>query len=221
MKAGNQQTPDTCIDHNAEITSDNVTLNVAAALLAGGEARRLGGVFKPGLRVGDRTILDRQIAALHDAGVRETVIVGGDHPDRVAGVHYVADAARGGALGGLYSALLVATAPIVVVFAGDMPFVTAPLVRRLAAIGDADAVVARVDGRWHPLCAAYRRGVAAQLKQRLDRGALRLTDALEDMRVRELDARDLAELDSTTMLLMNVNTPDDYAAAERHARTRT
>ena len=50
----------------------------------------------------------------------------------------------GGPLGGLYSALLMATTPIVVVLAGDMPFVEPRLLRALAAIDPMDdAVVPR------------------------------------------------------------------------------
>jgi hypothetical protein len=38
------------------------------------------------------------------------------------------------------------------------------------------------------------------------------------MRVREVTIKELAGLDPGGMLLMNVNTPDDHARAERHAR---
>lgn len=46
-----------------------------AIVLAGGAGQRLGGVDKPGLSVGGRTLLDRVLAACRDA--RRTVVVGG------------------------------------------------------------------------------------------------------------------------------------------------
>ncbi|MFE3016873.1 DUF6457 domain-containing protein [Streptomyces sp. NPDC059256] len=46
-----------------------------AIVLAGGRAQRLGGVDKPGLSVGGRTLLDRVLAACR--GARRTVVVGG------------------------------------------------------------------------------------------------------------------------------------------------
>lgn len=39
-----------------------------AVVLAGGSARRLGGADKPGLRVGDSTLIERVAAAVCDAG---------------------------------------------------------------------------------------------------------------------------------------------------------
>jgi molybdopterin-guanine dinucleotide biosynthesis protein A len=122
-------------------------------------------------------------------------------------------------LGGLYSALLMATTPVVLVLAGDMPFLQPSLLSRLASVGDnADAVVPRTGGRWHPLCAGYRRNVAPLVKLQLDSGSLRVTDAVERMRVDELGAEDLASFDPDGILLMNLNTPGDYERACQLAR---
>ncbi|MDQ1644151.1 MAG: molybdenum cofactor guanylyltransferase, partial [Cryptosporangiaceae bacterium] len=46
----------------------------AAIVLAGGRASRLGGVHKPGLRIGGATLLDRVLAAATGAGTR--IVVG-------------------------------------------------------------------------------------------------------------------------------------------------
>jgi molybdopterin-guanine dinucleotide biosynthesis protein A len=216
VQTGDEETTDTGIDHNAVITSDNVALNVTAAILVGGQARRLGGRLKPSIQIGDARILDRQLAAIRLAGIDDITLVG-RWPDPIPPqVHHVSDAvAESGPLGGVYTALLVATGPIVVVLAGDMPFVTAGCLRMLADIGNADAKVPRTGTRWHPLCAAYHRRTAATFKQRLDQGALRLTDALALLNVREVGED---EIDTTGMLLMNVNTPDDMREAEHLAR---
>ena len=220
MKTRNQKTSDAGIDHNAEITSDNVTLNVSAAILAGGRARRLDGTYKPSLIVGEDSILTRLLAAFRDAGVEDIVIVGNRAPS-CEGARHAPDVIDGGPLGGLYSALLMATRPVVVVMAGDMPFVTGTLVRSLARMADhEEAVVPRTNGRWHPLCAAYRRSIALRVKQRLDREAFRVTSLLDELCVRELSPDVLAHSEAMDMLLMNVNTPDDYREAERLARAR-
>ncbi|AOS62988.1 molybdenum cofactor guanylyltransferase [Actinoalloteichus hymeniacidonis] len=52
--------------------------SVAAIVLAGGGGRRLGGVHKPGLMVGGRTLLDRVLRALR--GSRPVVVVGPEIP---------------------------------------------------------------------------------------------------------------------------------------------
>jgi len=195
---------------------------ITAAILVGGDARRFHGTMKPALAVGEQTILDRQRAALADAGIHDVLLVGRWGAAVVTGVRHVPDVVdAGGAMRGLYSALLVATSPVVLVLAGDVPFVTAALIRTLAAIGDDDAVVPRTAGTWHPLCATYRRIVAPALKRRLDAGLWRITDALAEMRVREVTVSDLRQVDSDGRLLMNVNTPDDHRQAERLLRPRS
>jgi len=211
--------------------SDNVTRLangftvsvISAAILVGGRARRLDGQFKPALRVGNQTILERQLTALHAAGIRDVILVGEWRGDRVPGVRHLPDVVDDrSALGGLYSAMLLATTPAIIVLAGDLPFVEAELLEKLAELGEHDdAVVPRTADGWHPLCAGYRRRVACRIKQRLDRGAFRVTDAIADMKVRELTATALAPLDQDGFLLMNVNTPFFYARARRGARRRS
>ena len=53
-------------------------MRCAAVILAGGAGRRLGGVDKPGLEVGGRTLLDRALAATADAN--PVVVVGPAKP---------------------------------------------------------------------------------------------------------------------------------------------
>jgi molybdopterin-guanine dinucleotide biosynthesis protein A len=120
----------------------------------------------------------------------------------------------GGALGGLYTALVEAPTEQVLVMACDMPFVTAPFLSHLAARGaGAEAIVPRDARGAHPLCASYARRIAPRLRSRLDAGRLRVVDALADLDVVYLDADEMASFDPDGRLLLNVNTPDDYARA--------
>lgn len=192
---------------------------LTAAILVGGRARRLDGVAKSALTVGRQTILDRQLQAIGRAGFRDVLLVGPwRHAAGAPGRHVPDVIGEAGSLGGVYSALLWATTEAVVVLAGDMPFVTPALLSHLGALGDHDAVVPRSEDRGHPLCAGYRRHVAPAIKRRLDRAAFRVSEALDDMRVRYVEADELAGIGLDPMVLMNVNTPDDYRRAERAAR---
>jgi len=187
----------------------------SAAILAGGHARRLGGRDKSALPVGDRSILERQLAALR-AITRHILIVGGD-PSRGqgTGVPMVADRMAGaGSLGGLYTALVEAPTEQVLVIACDMPFLTAPFLSHLAARGmEAEAAIPRDARGPHPLCASYARRVAPRLKARLDAGQLRVIEAVTALDVRYLDPDELAPFDPDGRLLLNINTPDDYSRA--------
>ena len=186
-----------------------------AAILAGGQARRLGGADKSALPVGGHSILARQLAVLRSLTSHIVIVASDDRRYREARVPVVLDRIQGaGSLGGIYTALEEAPTDQVLVVACDMPFLTAPLLSRLMTLGAGVDVALPRDARGrHPLCASWSRRVAPHLRARIDAGKLRILDALEGLEVRELGADELRHLDPSGRLLLNVNTPDDYARA--------
>jgi molybdopterin-guanine dinucleotide biosynthesis protein A len=187
-----------------------------AAILAGGRARRLGGLDKSRLLIGGRSILQRHIELLQ--GLVDRVVVVADEPGRFAdvGVPVLADTRPGcGSLGGIYTAVAGAESPVLVL-ACDMPFVTAPFLARVLEVGwEADIAIPRASDGYHPLCACYGPACAAPIRRRMDAGTLKVMDLLSDVRVRELGPDELAPFDPDGLLLLNINTPDDLARAER------
>lgn len=191
----------------------------SAAILAGGSARRLGGGQKPLLDVGGVTILDRQRALFAALGVTPRLIARpGTWPPSLD-LEVVADRIDGGALGALWTALDAAPTPVVVVVAGDMPFLTAAFVRTLLErLGSHDAAVPRTAAAgWQPLAAAYRRAAAPRLRAALDAGERRVVPVVAALDVAALDDSALAPLDPHGTLLCNVNTPADIAQARQVA----
>jgi molybdenum cofactor guanylyltransferase len=195
----------------------------AAAILAGGRASRLDGADKSALVVGGRSILARQLDAL--AGVAgELFVVGGasapngQGPD--GGVARIPDREPGrGPLGGLQAALHhAAAAPVVLIVACDLPFLTHAFLAHLldrarARPEDVDAVVPRRGGYLHPLCAAYNRRVRDAVDRRVAAGTLAMRALLDDLRVDVIEADALARFDPDGVLFWNVNTPDEYERA--------
>lgn len=121
-----------------------------------------------------------------------------------------------GALGGVYTALSEACTEQVLVLACDMPFLTAAFLEWLVAQGRvADVAVPRDRRGRHPLCASYARRVAPHFRRRIEAGALRMGEALEGLDVREIGPEELERFDREGRLLLNVNTPEDYARACR------
>jgi molybdopterin-guanine dinucleotide biosynthesis protein A len=188
---------------------------LTAVILAGGQARRLGGIDKSALLVRGTSILDRQLGVLRSLTPHILIVASDEHRYREAGVPVVRDCIRGaGSLGGLYTALVEAPTDQLVVMGCDMPFLTAPFLSRLAALGaGADAAMPRDARGLHPLCAAWGRRAAPHLRARIDEGRLRILDALDGLDVRAMDPGELARFDPDGTLLLNVNTPDDYARA--------
>ena len=191
-------------------------MEISAAILAGGRARRFDGADKASLPIGDARIIDRQLAAL--SAVTGDVRIVGD-PARYSGlgVRVIVDAIPdAGPLGGLYSALLDASHDRVLVLACDLPFVTAALLQRLVVESgtgeEVDAVVPRSARGLEPLCAVYSRRCAAAARLRIERGTLQVAGLLDDVRVRVLEPDALAQYDDGA-LFENVNTPHDHERA--------
>jgi molybdenum cofactor guanylyltransferase len=190
--------------------------DAAAAILAGGHARRFGGLDKSRLVVGGRTIIARQLDVLQHV-VREVFVVGptdGRFADLDVTVH--ADIMAGcGALGGLHTALAVAQADRVLVVACDLPFLEEAVMTRLVGL------VAGHDAAWirgprgpEPLVACYDRRVRGLIGDRLANGQRRVGDLEQVLRIAWLDEAELTRLGSGPQMLTNLNTPDDHARVQ-------
>jgi molybdopterin-guanine dinucleotide biosynthesis protein A len=208
-----------------------------AVVLAGGGARRLGGVDKPMLDIAGTSLLDRVLEAC--SGAAATVVVG---PRRRVGraVLWTAEEPPGGgpvaALAAGLAALDEASQgslsaaepaprrvpePWVGVFAADLPFLAHSSVHRLwktsvESAGSDGAVPVDETGHEQWLAAVYRR---ASLDQALDAlGRDRLAGAslralLRGLRLERVPAGPAAES-------MDCDTWDDVAAARRLADAR-
>ncbi len=180
---------------------------LAAGILAGRRATRFGGVNKGTLVVGSAAIVDRQLDALRQVS-HDIFVIGRDDPAWTSrGLRVIADEMPGaGPLGGIYTAILHSPSSRTLVVACDMPFVSASLLRRLAAVGDADVVIPRHARGYEPLCAIYSRACADDIRDRLLRGINEASRLPTGVRVAELDVDD-------DLMFVNVNTPHDYARA--------
>ena len=196
-----------------------------AAILAGGQARRFGGRDKSALRVGDLSILERQLSVLRDIADRVVLVAGDPQSLQDRGLEVVADRVpHAGAIGGIYTALSAAHSPHVLVLACDLPFVSAVFLRYLAGLAgpDYDAVVPRSSDGLQPLCAVYARGLAPLIGERIASGHLKIADALSAIRTREVGPAEIAAIDPDEKLFLNVNEPGDLDRALRllHNTTR-
>ena len=188
-----------------------------AVVLAGGGARRLGGIDKPALAIGGRSLLEIALAACYAARYR--VVVGPQRPTSEQ-VRWVQESPAGSgplaALGAGLAALPSGSA-VVVVLAADLPAVNVELVDRLRAsiIGSSEldgAVVVDDQRRAQPLLAAYRR-------RPLERAVAALGD-LRDRPVRAILHRlTVAEIVDTNAA-DDIDTPADLArwTHDRHGR---
>jgi molybdopterin-guanine dinucleotide biosynthesis protein A len=188
--------------------------SVAAAILAGGRGRRMGGLNKAGLHLGALRIIDRQLAVLRRVADPVFVVAADASTFTEPGIRVVADLVPGaGALGGIYTAILSSPRDRTLVVACDMPFLDERLIARLAAPSAADLVVPRPPAGYEPLCATYARRCADAIHARILRGELKAAEIVRDVSVEEIGPDLLATYDPHGVLFTNVNTPHDYERA--------
>lgn len=184
----------------------------AAVVLAGGAGRRLGGVDKPGLRVGAFTLLDR---ALFATGTANPIVVVGPERPTERTVRWCQEEPPGG---GPVAALAAGLAGLrddieVVVLAADLPEIGPDTVTglrfALARNPDADgAVLVDADGHRQWLTGVWKiNALRAALPAEPAGASLQAT--LSGLTVVEVPARDWEAFD--------VDTPDDLDQARGRA----
>jgi molybdenum cofactor guanylyltransferase len=189
---------------------------VRGAIVAGGGATRLGGRPKGLELVGGERILDRLVRVMTAAlgGPPLLVANASDAREWHPGLRVVADVRPGlGSLGGIYTAVVEAPAPVVCV-AWDMPFVPEGLVRRVAeGLERHDACLPESGGPrgLEPLCAAYGPACREAIARSLDAGDLRAVAFHERIGVGILPLSEVARFGDPELLFFNVNTADDLS----------
>jgi molybdopterin-guanine dinucleotide biosynthesis protein A len=191
--------------------------SLSIVIQAGGQSRRMGR---------DKALLDFHGQPLIQRVVErvrllaDEMLITAAEPASYAflGLPCVADLLPGkGALGGLYTALSLANAPLVAVVACDMPFVNAELLayqRDVLLEGNCDAAVPQTDAGIEPFHAVYRRETMSPLAEAALHGErLSIRSCLEKANVRWVSSDEIGRFDPQGMAFWNVNTPEEYLRA--------
>lgn len=200
-------------------------MTIAGAIIAGGPAKRLGGVAKPFLTVGGRAIAERQLGLLRSMALARVFVVANDAaPWTALGVGVVPDLVGGaGPLGGIHAALSAADdCDAVICVAADLPFLAPALLAALRDHTPAAEVVAPKSSRGiEPLCARYALSLLPDVDARVRRGELAVHALLEGRAADWIAGAALAALDPDGRSFFNVNTPADLARADAMAAEET
>ena len=186
------------------------------AIIAGGQSRRMGR-DKAFVELGGEALIELVIERSADLGQAETILIA-NRPDayRHLGLPMFNDALPDkGSLGGIYTALLKAQSPAVLVLACDMPFISRELLRHMVRLIDEtiDIVVPRVEGYPQGMHAIYRQTCIKPIAAQLAADRLKIIRFYDQMRVRYLDEPDYAEFDPDGRSFANLNTPDELEQA--------
>jgi molybdopterin-guanine dinucleotide biosynthesis protein A len=180
-------------------------------LVAGGQARRLGGAAKGFVRLEGVPIAARSLALFRDLFDEVLVVANDPGPWLALGAPVVPDAIPGkGAPGGLHAALRIARTGWIFAAACDMPFLSEGPIRHLAARRDgATAVVVAWERGLEGLHAFWSRETLPTVERMLREGDPSLRAIAAGVGARVVPAAEWREVDPDGRCLENVNTPDD------------
>lgn len=194
-------------------------------VLAGGKSSRMGS-NKAFLEFGGQTLLERALAVVGAVCERVTIIGDPVEYTKYEGSkkwRMIADIFPGcGPLGGIHAALASSSAELNLMVAVDMPFVSAELLAFLFAVAEkngAIVTVPRVGKGLQPLCAVYRRDFAAVAERALRAGKHKIDAAFVGLSTNVIEESALAAAGFPERNFFNVNTPQDWIAAEGEDRS--
>lgn len=191
---------------------------------AGGQSSRMGEDKALKTFLG-RPLIQRVVDRL--STIADEIIVTTNRPEDYAflGLRPIPDLKPGrGALGGLYTAVASAAHPIVAVVACDMPFASATLLEaagRLMVQEEADVVIPKSEQGYEPLHAIYRRATCLPaIESAIEADQWKVIAWFPQVKVRTLTSEEIQQHDPTGLAFWNVNTPDEFAEAEKIATSQ-
>ena len=202
--------------------------DVSAAILVGGESRRMGSQ-KASLEVAGKSLLNRVLKVVLPI-FGEVMICAHDEdftlPESAPALPIITDrterfTGRGPALG-LDAALARAKNEWVFLLACDMPLLNPKIIRRIAELKNGyDCVVPVTDAVMQTTCSLYKKSCSEPLSDMLkseSNGPRGLTSFLKTskvLRVRYLDEDELKTMDPKLKSFIDVDTREDLAGVER------
>lgn len=181
----------------------------------------MGGVCKPLLEVDGVRIIDRQLAAARLVFARVVLVASAAPPPELLalGLPMLADRIGPGAgpIAGLDAGLawLPEGFEALVCVAGDLPFLSEALLRRLCEHPAGRSLVPRrAGGQVEPLCARYARAAAEPLRAFLAGGGRTLRAFVDRLAPDYLEEPELDRLAPGGMAFTNLNEPDDLRALD-------
>jgi len=205
---------------NRDTLQPQLLQSVTGFVLAGGKSSRMGRE-KALLELSGRTLLNRAIDLLRPL-VGEVIVVG-EAAKFVTVTRTVEDLYRGhGPLGGIHAALTRTATPLNLILAVDLPFVERDFLTYLiteAGRSGAMVTVPRTARGSQPLCAVYDRDFADIAEEALRAGRNKIDALFSAAETRTIGQDELARMGFSEAMFRNLNTPEEFARAEKDLET--
>ena len=195
---------------------------VAGYIIAGGASRRFGS-DKALAEFGGKSLLSRMCALIETTSGEVRIVAPGQRYANY-GVTVVEDRwPEEGPLGGVITALAATSETDGrrdwnLMVGCDMPFLTREWLSYMvdrALASEAEVIVPRSEHGLEPLCACWRTSSVTTLEAAFNEGVRKVTEAMQRLQMEVLDERHWKRFDNAGRLFWNMNTPEDYALAQR------
>ena len=185
-------------------------VGLSGIVLAGGASRRMGN-NKSELRLNGKTLLELQVDKFRALGLADVMLSGADCP-ALPGARVIPDEYEGrGPLGGLHACLRAAQNPACLVVSVDVPLIPVSALAQLCRAHEGGITVLRHGDLEEPLIGVYDRCVSGAISELINAGRYAVR-ALKD-----LIPWNCFDYFGPEELLINCNTPEEFAAAKKLA----
>lgn len=181
-------------------------------ILAGGQAKRYGGINKTGIIIEGKTIIERISDVI--AGFFDELILVTNDPSGFGSLHnfiVTSDIYPGiGPLAGIHSGLKSCSGDAVFIFAGDMPFPNEKLISSMLTTykqQGCDILLPRAGNRLEPLHGIYSKKILLVLETFIEKGGSRaVRDFIQNVRHCIFEVEDTP---ANRIAFTNLNSPGD------------
>ncbi len=195
---------------------DSNSSSISGIILAGGKAKRMGGINKALIKIDNVPIIERILAVLRQ--VLSNIMIITNYPEAFSYLNL--PMARdlipnSGSLGGLYTGLTLCPTGHAFFVACDMPYLNAQVIRYIISKVDAnDIVIPRIGGHLEPLHAIYSKKCAHPMGDLIRNGDYKILNLLPKMKLLELPEEAFLPFDPELKFISNINSPHDMKSAE-------
>jgi molybdopterin-guanine dinucleotide biosynthesis protein A len=178
-------------------------LKITGIVLAGGKSSRMG--YDKGLaKVGERKMIELVIQSLKKV-CDEIIIISNTNAYNYLDIPVYVDLIKDcGPIGGIFTGLFHSQSDRNLIVACDMPFVSDKLLNTIIDnCENTKIVIPSINGQLEPLCGYYHKDIILKLKSFIDLNEYSVHKIIKHFAYKAIP------FDSNSILLTNVNTPDE------------
>lgn len=208
---------------NEERKADKL-LALSAAVLAGGDSKRMG-KNKAFLELGGERLIDLIVSRLSKLFAEVFVVTNDPGKLSYLPVRLEEDIYKQGeknSLRGIHTALNKASYFSCFVTACDMPFISLSLIKYMSDYTkEYDLVTPKLDGYYQPMFSFYNKKILPVIDEALMKRKYKITSLFKELKTKEIFADIVSLYDPKQLSFININSPEIFRWAEAYIQGKT